>query len=1011
MSISMVLFTRILSLVLYPELIHSMGFKKIHLSLICCLISFANLIAQDTPIRLELFSKDYSVFQWTTENGLPQNNIKQIIEGPNGYLWLSTYNGIARFDGYEFKIYNEGNTKELTSSGILKIVKDKDGFLWFSTTKEIIKIEGTKFKRYDLVGGGYNELTILNNQLHVSLKNKLYSFDNGDSKLVYSTVSNTRIYAYEIDGDIYIKKDDGIYLFANGKTKVISLKSNLLRIKDDIFCQLGQERPVYYQINKRKSQIIDLESLQIAESQSYDSDILTKLTHSTYGNSIAQLSNDKLIIQKAGKTHTSIDNTELNTKKVLDVYFAENGMIWMGTFDQGLILLYPKLFKSLLSEYDQISGTGSFIYEAKDSTLWIDLECGKVMNIDNSRKLTRESDIGPYCPWGMLIDKQNETWIVDLQRGVFKSYSELTLVPGKLAPNTNVFYSIYETKKGRKYVGTNTGIYELVNDSLIYLSNTSNLEHVYVFYEDREDNLLFCSKSGLGFLEDNHDFVIIDKGSGLPTNDVRSVYQDANKNYWIGTSMHGLYMYDNQNFYSLPYYDKRLGQDVLCIIEDKLGNLWMNSNNGIYRANRAELINYAYSPKSTFSTMRFTTADGLNSSEGNSRTQNKAFTGSDGNLWFSMITGPVYINPNEIDRVKESRSIQIDEVKIDKQLTVLDSIIKIKPNQNIIQVEFSHPNFIRSEHILYAYRIKELDGNWIEIDRSRVITLSELPFGNYTLTIKQVGTSNMLEIPIYVETFFWEKDIFKFSIVFILTALFFVSLFYLFRLRKRGIRKIRRMDADLNNLKLKALQTQMNPHFIFNCLNSIQSLYILNEHKKANNYMTRFSKLLRIIIEHAQKPRISLQEEIEMFDIYIPLEELQFEEEFDYNISVDPTIDLKNTLIPSMVTQTFIENSIKHGLKTLKSRKGELNISISKYKESILIEIMDNGVGYNKAMQLKKELEVSHTSRGTDITKQRIELINTLNEIDIQIQTTHLKDENGNSLGTKVGLYFPKTII
>lgn len=975
------------------------------------LLSFTNIKAQDNPIRLELFSKDYSVFQWTTENGLPQNNIKQIIEGPNGYLWLSTYNGIARFDGYEFKVFNEGNTKELTSSSILKLVKDKDGFIWFSTTKEIIKIEGNSFKRFDCVEPGYNELLVLNNEIYVSTKNKLFKFNEGVSKIVLSTQSKNRIYAYSIGQDIYYYTDEGVYFLINGKANKISSIKNVFRIKNDLYGQQIDGKLRYYQINKNKATQIDLKEFRISSSESYDTDLLYKIQESNFDESYAQLSRSKVLLNTKADRPISINNSEFNTKKILDIYFAENGIIWLGTFDQGLILLYPKMFKSLRSEYDQITGTGSFVYEGRDSSIWIDLTCSKIMKLDIKKHLAKEINIGERCAWGMLIDRNENKWIVDLQRGVFKVTDSISEVPGKLAPFTNTFYSIYETKKGRKYVGTNKGIYEIVKDSLIYLSNTNTLEHVYVFYEDREDNLLFCSKSGLGFLEDNHDFVIINKGSGLPTNDVRSVYQDANMNYWIGTSMHGLYLYDNQNFYSLPYYDKRLGQDILCIIEDKLGNLWMNSNNGIYRANRSELINYAYSPKSTFSTMRFTTADGLHSSEGNSRTQNKAFLGSDGNLWFSMITGPVYIDPNKVNRVQSNHAINIDVIKIDKKIVENDTIIRIAQDQNLVQIEFSHPNYIRSEHILYAYRIEELNTNWIEIDRSRVITLSELPFGNYTLTIKQVGTANSLTIPIQVETYFWEKDLFKLTMVFLLTALLFILIFYILKLRRRGIRKIRRMTSDLNNLKLKALQTQMNPHFIFNCLNSIQSLYILNEHTKANNYMTRFSRLLRIIIEHAQKPQISLQEEIEMFDIYIPLEALQFENEFDYTISVDPSIDLKNTLIPSMVTQTFIENSIKHGLKTLKGRKGELNISISKYKENILIEIVDNGVGFNQAIQLKKELEVSHTSRGTDITKQRIDLINTLNEIDIQIQTTHLTDEKGNSIGTKIGLYFPKTII
>ncbi|MCH2229767.1 MAG: histidine kinase [Crocinitomicaceae bacterium] len=970
-----------------------------------------NLTAQDTPIRLEVFSKDYSIFQWTTENGLSQNNIKEIIEGPNGYLWLATFNGLIRFDGYEFKIFNEGNTPEMNSSVILSIVKDKNEQIWFSTTTEIIQLNNHELIQHELLSPGFNKLNILNGDLYVTTPDKLFKYDNKQSSFIYEIVLNNGVNLFDVDDEIYFHQNGKIMLLQDGKAKTLAKISRPCRLFGDIFISKSDSTLKFHQVNSKTNRVISINELPLLRDAINDDDNLEMIKYSPYGDLHAIITDEKIILSSSKKILLELSNSSYSAKSIKDVHFSDNGMIWVGTSDQGLILLYPKKFKSLLSEFPEISQAGNFIYEAPDATIWTDLFCGSMMQINPKNNQTKIINTNTICPWGMLIDQNKKTWIIDVHNGLYHYDSTLHKVPGKILATTNVFYSIYETKKGHKYIGTNTGIYKVVNDSIQFISNTAGLEHVYVFYEDRQDNLLFCSKSGLGFLEENDDFVIIDKGSGLPTNDVRSVYQDANLNYWIGTSMHGLYLYDNQNFYALPYYDKRLGQDVLCIIEDDLGNLWMNSNNGIYRANRSELINYAYSPTHTFSTMRFTSADGLHSSEGNSRTQNKAFMGNDGNLWFSMITGPVYINPKEIGTLNEKRKIQIDEVKIDKRIVEFDSIIVVEPEQNIIQLKFSHPNFNRSEHVLYAYRIEELNDDWIEIDRNRVITLTELPFGKYTLTIKQVGTNNKVKAKLNIKAYFWEKDFFKFIVVFISTGFFFLVIFYVLKVRKRGRIKLKVMSNDLNNLKLKALQTQMNPHFIFNCLNSIQSLYILDQHDKANLYMTRFSRLLRIILEHAQKPLISLEEEVEMFNIYVPLESLQFEDEFDYNITIDPSIDMINTQIPSMVTQTFIENSIKHGLKTLKGRRGKLEINILKYKQSILIEVIDNGVGYKQAHRLKKELEVSHQSRGTEITKQRIELINTLNEINIQIQTTHLKNKEGKSIGTKVGLYFPKTIM
>jgi len=164
---------------------------------------------------------------------------------------------------------------------------------------------------------------------------------------------------------------------------------------------------------------------------------------------------------------------------------------------------------------------------------------------------------------------------------------------------------------------------------------------------------------------------------------------------------------------------------------------------------------------------------------------------------------------------------------------------------------------------------------------------------------------------------------------------------------------------------------------------------------------------LRIILEHAQKRLITLREDLEMFDIYVPLEGLQFDEPFDFELIVDPSLPKDSILIPSMVTHTFIENAIKHGLKPLKNRKGKLTITVDKYEDCTRVCIEDNGIGYEDSIKAKKSKVMIHRSHGLKNTGKRIELINLLNDLNITVDTVNLKDEHGASVGTKVTILFP----
>jgi len=216
-----------------------------------------------------------------------------------------------------------------------------------------------------------------------------------------------------------------------------------------------------------------------------------------------------------------------------------------------------------------------------------------------------------------------------------------------------------------------------------------------------------------------------------------------------------------------------------------------------------------------------------------------------------------------------------------------------------------------------------------------------------------------------------------------------------------------KFKQKLSNLEMKALQAQVNPHFIFNCLNSINQMITDGEKKNASWYLTKFSKLIRLILESSEDSEVSLKNELAMLEAYIQLEELRFNGKITYNLSIDKLIDSENTYIPSMLLQPFVENAIWHGLMPKKAKEnGSIHISVNKDENQLRCSIEDNGIGREKAAEQQQKSVWKSKSMGLKITEERLRLVS--EEFQRQlIKITDLKDSVGKALGTRVEVQIP----
>jgi sensor histidine kinase YesM len=221
--------------------------------------------------------------------------------------------------------------------------------------------------------------------------------------------------------------------------------------------------------------------------------------------------------------------------------------------------------------------------------------------------------------------------------------------------------------------------------------------------------------------------------------------------------------------------------------------------------------------------------------------------------------------------------------------------------------------------------------------------------------------------------------------------------------REEQVLKQQKIHKESLELEAQALRAQMNPHFIYNCMNSIKALIQNNEKRQSIEYLTSFSKLIRTLFQNSDKRQISLYDEIETCRLYVQLESMRLNGKLKYDFSIDPNLDLKSVMVPALIIQPFIENAIWHGI--VPKDGGAVSISVNGNDEAIICEVDDDGIGREMSRLNKPITPVIHESKGVHLSQKRLHLQKMLNDTNASIETID-KHENSFAAGTKVRLTF-----
>ncbi len=479
---------------------------------------------------------------------------------------------------------------------------------------------------------------------------------------------------------------------------------------------------------------------------------------------------------------------------------------------------------------------------------------------------------------------------------------------------------------------------------------------------------------------------------------------DDLQNLWVAT-LEGIQIYDPVTLHVVKQIPKEKDAYPLELFHaDKEKIMCYLYSNGV--------ILYDYINNRQF---RLTLTDGL------ATIFNSGITVSNNTLFIGAFDYFHWASFSDIISDKYKRRCYLSKITVFNQTFTTDSLpeylhtLTLPHNKNSISLTFSATEFDEPEILEYRYKLTGIDKDWVYANYlTRTTSYNSLKPGHYTFLANIKNTDGTwsndgANLNITIVPAWWQTILFKILVAVVIAAVIFLFV----RWRVKSVRKQEQLNGkyekELLELEAKALRAQMNPHFIFNCMNSIKSLIQKNEQEKAVTYLTIFSKLIRTIFQNSDKREITLYDEIETCKLYTQLESMRFSNKFNYTFNIDEMIDLKSVMVPALIIQPFIENAIWHGILP-KEDGGSLVVTVHKTDHTISCIVDDDGVGRTISKQNKfLSTDYSHQSKGEHLTQARLDLDNLLNEKNARIEIIDKKDKDTSSSGTIVILSFTES--
>ncbi len=960
--------------------------------------------------HLNLSGQDPAYIIYDTKDGLPSSEVYDVEIDESGLLIFSTDRGVCSFDGYDFKTYTTSDG--LADNTNFNIFKDSKKQLWFAGYSGNMTIyKDGKFSPYQyndslttmLKGYWLDYMTeskdkSLNLTSHFAITESIIKLSQNEYPRVVS-ISDLVEYKDHIkyrDSKI-IPFNHHALVFGPFATKKPNVKVNISLKNENIW--IYNDENLFRKINSNG---------QIIQSFETKKNIL--------GKYIDQNENLLLFNSEGLFFFPDCDVNKppihyFKNIEITDVLHDYEGNYWITTLKKGIIFV-PSFEIKTITLPPGTSDRFLSIGYLKDNILF-----------GNENKQILHCDIKNVCQT-VEINYNYSKQIKHITRNndllqfsgneAFEKNGQITIQRSKDVKNFGLLLAndemIHFIERG--YLITDSDLQEVMQSQTIE-EDPFNEKITKIVQTENKNIWLGCLK-GL-FLVENQNYNNIQSHFLESKNTfgrVNDIEEDINDNIWVATIGNGL-CYVNHSSGKNYRFTKENGLISNLINTIKIQNdstLWVGSNKGV------NIVNYKHyvDSISIYNVRSLTTRDGIISNFIN-----------DINYWNSTIylatdRGICYFSPTVIEKENGPVPIQINELIVNDSIYAATDSLEFDYDHNDIFIHFTGLNFRKTkENDFYKYRLirNDEDADWFYTNEKN-IRYSDLTPANYLFEVNAQNNSsqwneNAAHLAFTIHPHFTQTNWFKILLGLLLFGLF--AIFYFIQMRRLRLRdeakiKLEKAQLRIREAELSALRNQMNPHFVYNALNSIQNFIFKKDFEKANYYLVKFSRLMRNSLNFSRLDLITIKEELNFLNDYIELEKMRFPNKFICNFIVENNLPIQSLMIPSLLLQPVLENVIKHAFKDIKYT-GKMDVHFSQNKMNQLeIVIEDNGPGIKNSNSNEIDQDAAHTSLGLEIIKNRINLINETNLTTESSMTLVNKDKIDNKIsGLKVIFILPVT--
>lgn len=913
------------------------------------------------------YAQDIQFNNISVENGMLTNEIHDVFQDIEGNMWFATNLGVCKYDGYHFTNFT---TKNGLAHNVVFQIEEYNDRIYFNTFKGgVFYLDNDTILSYrynhlllDKVGNGFIQDFIVEDDIlwfNVSNANGLYLI-NSDGVLEEYSLNNrtSTFYIKEVNesiicgfADKYLESDN-VRVYRNNEVYV-----TIPTIKFDYTL-----RPHLYENNFAygKNLVANIDELK-PNSIVLDKRVTSLFVDQNHDMWVGTLEG---VLLFSNSDINSPPKKYLQGKTISDIFEDSQGNIWFSTTERGVYFIKPNKgthFKT---------GEKIMVLKCSDDIIYCGTDKGKVYKIeDNTKEIVYSNPSGFAIKDICIVDSSNI--LVNYQ--LINHFTQKQIKYNSHTTDVNNIYTSHNDYFVTAYNG-----FKLFNElQLVYESETDGfVNRVKRLLSFSNDSLVILSHSGLHLFSDD---VISDIDiEGIDELEITAFCKWGNQ-LLVSTKTHGVCFVDS-TFSILRTLNENSGlsSDHCWAISVANNNIYIGNNHGV------DVISHS---GTDFNVTNFDSSNLLHYNRINCIT----------NLEDLIVVGTDY----GVEIFRDSsinyyfNTTVISDFKVNKVSQRSDDL-SFSYDDNNIDISFVSPNY--GNEVVYQYRLKEASVNWSTTKKS-FINFSKLSPGKYTFEVQPFVNHQMGDIasvsftinPHFTKTWWFLLG----CLILIACATYKIVLDI--KLKETYKRKAIQSTQ-------KALRAQMNPHFLFNALNSIQSYILINETELSVKYLNKFAALVRQVLDNSMHDYVAIKDDLSALESYIQLEEIRFEDKFDYEIKIDKRLDIHTYLIPPLLLQPIIENAIWHGLLHKKNGGGKITISFGLNDENIICTVADNGVGKELAENL--EGVKSYKSVGLKITKERVNTLNSNSNDKFQIKIRDLYKGQVET-GTLVELTIP----